>query len=604
MRLPLRFVRREKMKAYQVTGNEYVSLPTIHEENGSIEGISCLYMQLKGMLEMKGKNGLISPSLFIDGQQISLNPVWKREHYWIPTFQSNALGILFRCTYLAPVGERGFVIHLEVENNTADAHLISIGVQGSWDETLHTVNESIPLETGKQVKLSGWNHMFVYQQVPGMPMISLAPIVSDDQPFSEIDQGAQWWQDGFQYDIYKKETLLSGQRGQLDVYWGLGYEEVAAAASAKEMLRQGYSALLDRTIQWLSMRETYCDDEHIRTLLNTNRFFAFFFASGRTIDTEELCMMTSRSPRYYVSAAYWDRDSLLWAFPAIVQADHLYSRELLVSIFRRQAKNFGIHSRYIDGTVLESGFELDELCAPVIALERYMNLSKDRTVLKEPDIAFALWSILAKIRSRRHPAIALYSTFLQPTDDMRNYPYLTYDNVLVWKVMKLLGNWLDCPECLDEAAKVQSAIELHCIFSHQGKEIFAWSIDLDGHWDIYDEPPGSLQLLPFYGFCSMDNHVWMNTMSLIRNDDYKLSFAGHTIAEIGCKHAPHPWILSICNSLLSGNKDAALKHLQHTSMDNGVACESVHEDTGECTTGAAFATCAGFLAFALTEMIG
>ena len=39
MRLPLRFVRREKMKAYQVTGNEYVSLPTIHEENGSIEGL-------------------------------------------------------------------------------------------------------------------------------------------------------------------------------------------------------------------------------------------------------------------------------------------------------------------------------------------------------------------------------------------------------------------------------------------------------------------------------------------------------------------------------------------------------------------------------------
>jgi meiotically up-regulated gene 157 (Mug157) protein len=187
---------------------------------------------------------------------------------------------------------------------------------------------------------------------------------------------------------------------------------------------------------------------------------------------------------------------------------------------------------------------------------------------------------------------------------MRNYPYLTYDNVLVWKVMKLLGNWLDCPECLDEAAQIQSAIESHCIFTHQGKEIYAWSIDLDGHRDVYDEPPGSLQLLPFYGFCSMNDHTWMNTMSLIRNDGYELSFAGHTIAEIGCKHAPHPWILSICNSLLSGNKDAALKHLQHTSMDNGVACESVHEDTGECTTGAAFATCAGFLAFALTEMIG
>ena len=40
-----------------------------------------------------------------------------------------------------------------------------------------------------------------------------------------------------------------------------------------------------------------------------------------------------------------------------------------------------------------------------------------------------------------------------------------------------------------------------------------------------------------------------------------------------------------------------------TSMDDGVACESVHEDTSECATGTAFATCAGFLAFALTEMV-
>ena len=34
-------------------------------------------------------------------------------------------------------------------------------------------------------------------------------------------------------------------------------------------------------------------------------------------------------------------------------------------------------------------------------------------------------------------------------------------------------------------------------------------------------------------------------------------------------------------------------------MDNGVACESVNEDTGVCETGEAFATCAGFLSYAL-----
>ena len=61
----------------------------------------------------------------------------------------------------------------------------------------------------------------------------------------------------------------------------------------------------------------------------------------------------------------------------------------------------------------------------------------------------------------------------------------------------------------------------------------------------------------------------------------------------------HPWMLSICNSLLSGHWEEALTHVKRTSMDKGVACESVHEDTGECVTGFAFATCAGFLAYAL-----
>lgn len=141
----------------------------------------------------------------------------------------------------------------------------------------------------------------------------------------------------------------------------------------------------------------------------------------------------------------------------------------------------------------------------------------------------------------------------------------------------------------------------HHVVSYQGNNVLAWSIDLQGHWDIYDEPPGSLQLLPFYGFCDFSDPVWAETSSLIRDRSYALSFVDHKIAEIGCKHAAHPWILSICNSLLSGHALSALDHLKDTSMDNGVACESVNEDTGECSTGAAFATCAGFLSFSLLK---
>lgn len=588
---------------YQVTGNEYISLPTIRNNDGAIESVSCLYMAVKGMLEMKGKNQFLLPFICCDDQSLALQPEWSRDHFWIPSFVSSGNGVLFHCIYLCPIGERGFILRLEAENHDDTDHHISIGVHGDCSETLHTINESIPLTSGKSMIHSHWNDMFVFQQVPGTPLIAFAPVTGDHSPFSEVDQDAEWKLDGFTYTIQKTAVLYPDEAFRLDLFFGMGYEEVAATTSAKEMLREGFEPLYQRMVDWLSAREKHVGNPKINTILNTNLFFAFFFASGRTIDTEELCMMTSRSPRYYVSAAYWDRDSLLWAFPAILETDPEYARELLMAVFRRQSRNFGVHSRYIDGTVLEPGFELDELCAPILALDRYINVTEESDIVKNHEIAEAIKEIMHKLEKQKHPEIDLYSTFLQPTDDKHNFPYLTYDNILVWKTLMILSKRTRRVSLKQQADSVQKAIEKYCVHEYEGKNIYAWSVDLKGNWDIYDEPPGSLQLLPFYGYCKYEDPTWKNTIELIRNEKYPLSFAGHAIAEIGCKHAPHPWILSLCNSLLAGFKEDAIMHLQATKMDNGIACESVDENTGECTTGAAFATCAGFLAYALCKTI-
>ena len=88
----------------------------------------------------------------------------------------------------------------------------------------------------------------------------------------------------------------------------------------------------------------------------------------------------------------------------------------------------------------------------------------------------------------------MYETFLQPTDDVRSYPYLTYDNVLVWK------GFVRCPLCIPkhtaalpgEAEKVRLSILEHCVVQGQHGPYYAWSTDLKGHTDVYDEPPGSL----------------------------------------------------------------------------------------------------------------
>ncbi len=585
--------------AYQVTGNEYLSLPTIRESDGAVEGVTFLYMQVKGLLEIRGTNGLIRPYVELDGQRLPLRPVWNREHCWIPRFISEEQKLRFTCTYLTPVGERALVLRLTVQNQSAEPRAVRFGTDGQWDQTLHEVNETTELTEGREAYESGWNHMFIFSQKPGLPLFAFAPCVADPQQFAEIDQQARWSRSGFAYDIYREIVLQPGETAVLDIPWGVGYEGVAASTSAKELLRQGFDAVYDRTVRWLSAREKPLADPKLHELLNTNLFFAFFYASGRTVDTEELCLMTSRSPRYYVSAAYWDRDSLLWAFPAILTVDAAYAREILIYVFTRQARNFGVHSRFIDGTMLEPGFELDELCAPVIALNRYVEKTGDTAFAARPFVQDGLEEILRRMAAKKHPSVPMYETFLQPTDDMHNYIYLTYDNALVCYALRALAKLLNRPELAEEAERTRRAVYEHCVKEQNGRPFFAWSVDLNGHFDIYDEPPGSLLLLPFYGFCEESDPIWQNTAAMIRDESYPLSFAGHPIAEIGCKHAPHPWVLSICNSLLSGHADSALLHLSRTPLDNGVACESVNEDTGLCETGEAFATCAGFLSYAL-----
>ena len=575
------------MPAYQVTGNEYLSLPAIAEDTGAVEGLTVLHMGAKGLLELGGGDGpLIAPVWRVNGEEQTPALEWHRENAWVPVAQGEAQGLTVTLTYLCPLGERAFFMRLEAKNRRDAPLEVWLGVRGQWTRTLHEVNETIALDGRRTQEASGWNNAFVMQEVAGLPLCAFAPIA---------EARVKWTWGDMAFEGGCGVSLAPGGHACVELIFGVGVETVAAATSAKHLLRLGYERCLRQTLGWLKKRMLPAQDATVARMMNENLFFSFFFASGRTLDTEELCLMTSRSPRYYVSAAYWDRDSLLWSFPAIVLTDAAYAREILMHVFTRQIRNVGQHSRYIDGTLLEPGFELDELCAPVLALEGYLVRTGDPALLQEPCVKSGLFRILSVLETKRHPEIELYETFLQPTDDEIVFPYLTYDNALVWRVLLLLSEWLERPDLARRAGGVKAAVYRYCVREGQ----FVWSTDLEGRYDIYDEPPGSLQLLPHYGFCAMDDPVWQSTVRAIRSEAYPLSFAHRPIAEIGCRHAPHPWVLSICNSLLCGHADTALAHLARTRMDNGLACESVNEDTGECETGAAFATCAGFLAYAL-----
>ena len=586
------------MERYLPTGSEQVSLPRVNEINAGVEDLTFLHMASRGLIDLRGGQlePLLRPFVAQQGVEAELGGFeWSRLGYWYPRFAARAGALGLEGVILTPVGERGFGYRLRLTNNGAETVETAFGLRGQTGSAWHCVNVDKPIEGALNCYVSGWSGLPVFEQMCGVPLFALAPIC-EGKCRAEFEPAGEGWL----WRLARTVRLAPGESAEFTAWWGLGLEEVSAVTSARELQRRGWDWELRRSLAWLAQRSLDLGDEALTRLYNTNLFFCIFFSTGRTLDTEELVLVTSRSPRYYVSAAYWDRDSLLWSFPAVLDADAALAREMLGYVFGRQRRNIGVHSRFIDGTVLEPGFELDELMAPVLALERYVDATGDRSVLTDPDVLRGIDGILKKLDAERAEDCELYETFLQPTDDERVYPYITYDNVLVWRALRALGRLFERPELTEQAERVRRAIYDNCIFDGA----FAWSVDLAGGHDVYDEPPGSLLLLPYYGFCAWDDPVYLKTAEMIRSPDYTYSFAGCEIAEIGCPHAPHPWLLSIGNSLLCGRSGEALEHLRRTRLDNGIACESVDEHTGECTTGEAFATCAGFICHALRRAIG
>ena len=353
-------------ECYLPTGNEWVSLPTLQARTGALESFSFLHMGYKGLIEQRGGASLplMTPFFETEGERASLQSLtWGRESDWIPTFCGTAGSLAVEGMLLAPVGERGFLYQLTVRS-TSDKPLSStFGLEGCWASAWHCVNEDKEIDGARRCYTSLWNDSLIFDMRCGLPLFAFAPMM--DQPCSSTFQETDA---GIVYRLAHDCTLEPGEAVTVTFYWGVGFEEVAAATSAKEMLRQGWQHGLQVTTDWLDARRWPIPDAQLERLYNTNLFFCLFYSAGITLDTEELVLVTSRSPRYYVSAAYWDRDSLLWSFPTVVDADPALARRMLDYVFGRQRRNLGVHSRYIDGTVLEPGFELDELMAPVLAL--------------------------------------------------------------------------------------------------------------------------------------------------------------------------------------------------------------------------------------------
>jgi uncharacterized protein len=589
-------------EVFYLTGNEYLSLPQI-DTAGGVASLNVLRLDQNGLLEFSGseKMPLLAPTFSINDQPFDLANAalsWRYALDWLPSFTVECgSSCSLEGEILAPPGYKGFIYQLRLHNKGSEAITATIGWQGFWDKFSFLVFNKRDVEGKNSITYNRWTKSLVLEASAGLPLAALA-LAAEPETEWHFDQSSKSFSAGHCTEIRENESFT------LTLFAAVNLEADGAATTAVDLRRRGVNFLKDLACNWLESRRVKLDNYNLSSLLNRNLFFCYYFSLARSLDSENLVAVTSRSPRYYVSAAFWSRDALLWSFPAIMIVDQASAREMLLNVYQRHIRNAGDHAHYINGTVLYPGFELDQLVAFYIALQHYLEQSEDYSLIKNDLILKGLDLLTEKVFDHFDPESGLYSTFLDPSDDPVSFPYLTYNNALLQCAFSFLASlqrdelWQHKSDFAILARELQQAIYDQCTVKGPCGEMFTWAVDGKGRFTLYDNPPGSLQLLAHYRFCSLNDTIYKNTVRWIRSANNDYFHQGSRFEEAGSRHSANPWPLAACNDLLACNS-GALDFLTLAEMDNGFFCETVNPHTGRVSTGAAFASAAGFLAYAL-----
>jgi hypothetical protein len=601
------------------TGNEWIALPEIRTSDGALVTFNTLSMRDRGLLQPGGEPGkpVIEPYLTVATATLAnaRQPLdalrWSLISYWIPYAEQDRDGLHFTLTYCAPPGYRAAFVRLTVTNRRAEAAQVTIGVKSSFGSLARVTYVPVALRGERTIGPAPWvdpgevysfitsDTHFAWAIVhPGskatitVPPVSVAPEADDARAM----------------------TLQPGETGEALYVLAVGIEEFSAAHNARslrEMLeRRGADALIAETAAWCRARTRTTGRVELDQLMNRNLLFTRLYAWGRTIDTEQLVGVTSRSPRYYVSAAYWDRDAMLWSFPGLLDSDPQFAREALAYALGPQLANAGTHSRFIDGVVLEDGFELDEAAAPLIALAGYLRHTNDVSFIEQHRDAVRV--LRERLLSRKDEATGLYSSLQDAQDEFQKLPFITYDNVLTWRALSDLAGIFErlrdaaaAHETARQAAALRAAILAHTVTSGiAGADGPIFASATDGHQSVETEiPPGSLMKLPALGFISEDDPLFVRTYNWLHSSHYKYSYADRPYGLPGSYRLPFTTSWMIADELvLKRSRERAEKILLASPWDAGIISEGVNPDSAVMEPGGgAFATAAGYVAHAICE---
>ena len=596
------------------TGNQWISLPDIRASDGALGTFNFLSMRHRGLLQVSGDKGspVLQPYFSVAGKPLAFqNPTWELIQYWIPSAHLTVDGLDATLTWCAPPDSRAAFLRMTLTNRRTAPAEVALGVRAAFGSIDRVTYVPVALRGERTVAPATWVE----------PAETFSYITNDTDfswtllhPGSKGAINAPPTTPNPSVDAGQSKTLSPGETLEANFVLAGGIEEFSAAHNARALREQidrsGAQAIIEQTAASFTSRSRTTGNPQLDLLMNRNFLFTEFYAWGRTIDTEQFVGITSRSPRYYVSAAYWDRDAMLWSFPALLDSDPALARDALEYALTIQLRNTGTHSRFIDGVVLEDGFQLDEAAAPVIALADYIRQTNDTAFLNAHQAA--LTRLRDGLFARFDPATGLYSSLQDSQDEFQKLPFITYDNVLVWRALtgladldKRLNDSAGSADMTKRASSLHEAILAHCISaSAPGADGAIFASATDGKNYVFtDIPPGSLFKLPLLGFIPESDPTFVRTSEWLRSKNYQYSYGDQPYGLPGSYRVPFTTAWSIADELrLKSAHDKALKILLTSNWDGGIITEGVDPATARMDqAGRAFATAAGYVAHAICQ---
>ncbi|KKC28861.1 hypothetical protein CDSM653_02247 [Caldanaerobacter subterraneus subsp. pacificus DSM 12653] len=390
-------------------GNHYISLPEIDINDASIKSLNFVSLSNKGLVELSGEEALFEPRFYKKGEGLEIVKSEIEEIFsYIPSIKlylSDGSRVLIKI--YADLKEKGFVYEFE-SSEEMEVYLIV-----HPDKLSFLRFNSHEIDFKKEFKIDKWLKNPALNVYSYNVAFSLAFGAEKEFDYSDEGEGV---------------ILKLKLNGKNCFYIAVNSDMDGASTTLIHLKRKGFERIYEEVYRWLEKKYIkYSQDEYLERLLNKNLFFNYFFAVGKDMESDSYVALTSRSPRYYVSGAFWERDSFLWSFPAIKLIDREFHNLIAREMILRHSKNAGDHAHYIDGTVLYPGFELDEAAS-------YFILLKEMDVdLDDLELIKALEMVYRRIEEEYDPKTGLYKTFLLPSDDPSEYPFVTIDNVILWR---------------------------------------------------------------------------------------------------------------------------------------------------------------------------